>query len=73
MLRQCAFDELPNISATGSSVAYGWALQCLSLSFTFRTLESFRFHSGVAIITRTLYFARHELLDVAILSKPVDP
>ena len=70
--RQCAFDELPNISDTAYSVTIGWGLIILSLSFTFRTLESFRFHSGVAIITRTLYFARHELLDVAILSKPVD-
>ena len=71
--RQCAFDELPWISDTAYSVTIGWGLIILSLSFTFRTLESFRFHSGVAIITRTLYFARHELLDVAILSKPVDP
>ena len=52
--RQCAFDELPWISDTAYSVTIGWGLIILSLFFTFRTLESFRFHSGVAIITRTL-------------------
>lgn len=32
-----------------------------------QVLRTFRFHPGIAILTRTMYFARHEIVDVVFV------